>query len=144
MQHLKRRLKRCVEVQDSRKKRSPKDTVKKSTNWAISQHFGGAPDSEQYLSGVHQTVRWDIEQSAQRGPQLGALKSWHRTVRCAPNILGNGQIQRSTAIDPNGRLTWPGHQLVNNGCPVCTGLSGAPDDRSNNFSVQQLELWGRL
>jgi hypothetical protein len=41
--------------------------------WAVSQRTGGAPDSEQYLSDVLQTVQWDIGQSAQRGLQLGAL-----------------------------------------------------------------------
>jgi hypothetical protein len=31
---------------------------------------------------------------------------------------GNSQIQRSTATDPNGSLTWPGHQIMNSACPV--------------------------
>jgi hypothetical protein len=41
--------------------------------WTVSQHTGGTMDNEQYLSGVHRTVRWDTKKSAQRGPQLGAL-----------------------------------------------------------------------
>jgi hypothetical protein len=41
--------------------------------WAVSQRTSGAPDSEQYLSGVLRTIQWDIRQSAQRGLQLGAL-----------------------------------------------------------------------
>jgi hypothetical protein len=89
MQHLKRRPKRCVEVQDSRPKESQGNS-KKSKKRAVSQRSGGAPDS-----------------------------------------LANDRLrlfQRSTAIDLNGRLMWPGH----------TGLSGAPDDRSINFSVQRL------
>jgi hypothetical protein len=51
MQHLKRRLKRCVEVQDSRTKEA-KEKAKKSKKWVVNQRSGGAPDSEQYLSGV--------------------------------------------------------------------------------------------
>jgi hypothetical protein len=46
MQHLKRRHKRSVEVQDSKTKK-PKESAKKSMKWAVSQHTGGAPDSEQ-------------------------------------------------------------------------------------------------
>jgi hypothetical protein len=42
--------------------------------WAVSQRNGDAPDSEQYMSGVHRTVRWDTGQSAQRGLQLGTLE----------------------------------------------------------------------
>ena len=41
--------------------------MKKSMKWVVSQRIGGAPDSEQYLSGVYRTVRWDIGQSVQRG-----------------------------------------------------------------------------
>jgi hypothetical protein len=52
MQHLKRRHKRCVEVQDSRTKEA-QETAKKSMKWAVSQRTGGALDSEQYLSVVH-------------------------------------------------------------------------------------------
>jgi hypothetical protein len=33
---------------------------------AVSQRSGGAPDSEQYLSGVHRTIRCDTGQSTQR------------------------------------------------------------------------------
>jgi hypothetical protein len=65
--------------------------------WAVSQHSGGAPDSEQYMSDVHWAV-W-AESS-----QLGTLEV------VAPDCLGNGRIQRSTAKDLNGRLTWPGHR----------------------------------
>jgi hypothetical protein len=37
----------------------PKESTKKSMKREVSQRTSGAPDSEQYLSGVHQTVRWD-------------------------------------------------------------------------------------
>jgi hypothetical protein len=33
----------------------------------------------------------------------------------------------------NSRLTWPGHRTMNNRCPVCTRLSGAPVDRNIIF-----------
>jgi hypothetical protein len=68
MQHLKRRHKKRLEVQDSRTKK-PKETMKKSMKWSVTKCTGGAPDSEQCLSGVHLTVQWDTGQSAQRGPQ---------------------------------------------------------------------------
>jgi hypothetical protein len=35
-----------------------------------------------------------------------------RSRAVAPDSLGNGRIQWSTAIDPNGRLTCPGHRTV--------------------------------
>jgi hypothetical protein len=41
--------------------------------WAVSQRIGGALDSERYLSGVHRTIRWEIGQFAQWGPQPGTL-----------------------------------------------------------------------
>jgi hypothetical protein len=57
------------------------------------------------MSGVHRTVRWDTRQSAQRGPQ--------RVISDRDTGLsGNDRIQRSTAVDLNGRLMWPGHQTV--------------------------------
>jgi hypothetical protein len=46
MQHLKRRHKRYVEVQDSRGKEA-KETSNKSMKWAISQCTVGAPVNEQ-------------------------------------------------------------------------------------------------
>jgi hypothetical protein len=107
-------------------KKKPKEIVKKSKKRAVSQRSSGAPDSEHYLSGVHRTVRCVTGQSEQRGPQP-------RTLRCCSiglsGVLGNSQIQQSTAIDLNGRLTWPGHRT----CLVCTGLSDALDDKAVSF-----------
>jgi hypothetical protein len=45
MQHLKKRYKKKLEVQDSRIKK-PKGTVKKSMKWQTSQRTGGAPNNE--------------------------------------------------------------------------------------------------
>jgi hypothetical protein len=59
-------------------------------------------------------------------------------------LSGNGRIQRLTATNPNGRLTWSGHWIVNSACPVCTGLSGAPVDRNNSFLSNDYNLGGRL
>jgi hypothetical protein len=48
----------------------------------ISQRSGGAPDSEQYLFGVHWTVQCapdypvGTKQSKQRGPQPGTLERY--------------------------------------------------------------------
>jgi hypothetical protein len=58
MQHLKRRPKRCVEVQDSRSKEAKGNSEQIQEEgsqpaliwWRI-------PDNEQYMFGVHQTVR---------------------------------------------------------------------------------------
>jgi hypothetical protein len=85
-------LKRRVEVQDSKQKKQK--TAKKSMKWAVSQRSGGTPDSEQYLCGMHQTVWCDTGQSAQRAHNQGLSGLWHQTVRCAPDSLGNGRIQR--------------------------------------------------
>jgi hypothetical protein len=43
--------------------------------WAVSQHPGGASDSEQYMFGVHQNVRWDTqtETVCAEGSATGAL-----------------------------------------------------------------------
>jgi hypothetical protein len=62
----------------------------------------------------------------------------------APDCLGNGRIQRSIAIDPNGRLMWPGHQTVNSACLVYTGLSGAPVDRKLVLLSNDYNCGGRL
>jgi hypothetical protein len=51
MQHLRRRPKKSVEVQDSRSKEA-KEIVKKYKKRVASQRSGGAPDSEQYMSGM--------------------------------------------------------------------------------------------
>jgi hypothetical protein len=56
----------------------------------------------------------------------------------------NGQIQRSTATDPNGRLMWLGHRTVNSACSVCIGLSSAPIDKNNNFLSNGYNWWGML
>jgi hypothetical protein len=47
MQHLKRRHKRSIEVQDSRTKEAQGKKMKKSMKWAVSQRTRGALDSEQ-------------------------------------------------------------------------------------------------
>jgi hypothetical protein len=59
------------------------------------------------LSGVHQTVwqRSDPTVDCHR-PQRSA------DMARAPDCLGSGQIQRSTAANPNGRLTWQASDTV--------------------------------
>ena len=49
----------------------------------------------------------------------------HRTVRCAPDMSGAPTALRLPTVDCAiyGRKSGTGQ------CPVCTGLSGAPDDR---------------
>jgi hypothetical protein len=68
---------------------------------AVSQRTSGAPDNEQYMSGVHRTVRWD---TVQRGPQRALsdcstrLSVVHQTFWVT--VGSNSQLR------PNGRLTW--------------------------------------
>jgi hypothetical protein len=63
------------------------------------------------LSGVHRTV-------CTEGPT--DMHPWAAALDCpvCTGKSGNGRIQQSTVVDPNGWLTWPGHQTVNNACPV--------------------------
>jgi hypothetical protein len=68
------------------------------------------------LSGVHQTVWQQSDPTVDcRRPQRLA------DMARAPDCLGRGQIQRSTATDPNGRLTWQASDTVRCAldCSVC-------------------------
>ena len=93
------------------------------------------------------TGQWTITCPVGHGTVCTERHATRRSRAVAPDCpvctgqSGNGRIQRSTTIDPNGRLTWPGHRTVNSACPVCTGLSGAPVDRSNNFLSNDYN-WG--
>jgi hypothetical protein len=100
----------------SQEQKKPKESAKKSMKWAVSQHPGGARDSEQYpircapdclvctgLSGG------TPGQSTQRGPQR-ALSSCstgpsgvHRTVRCA-------RQQKVVVFCPMTRSVWGGYK----------------------------------
>jgi hypothetical protein len=74
----------------------------------------------------HRTVQWDNWTVCAEG----TVDRRHRAV--APDSLGNSRIQRSTATDPNGRLTWQS-----------TGLSSVGSvlvDRKLLISVQRLEM----
>jgi hypothetical protein len=93
MQHLKRRPKRCVEVQDSR----PKEIQENSEEI---QEVGSQPTHWWHtgLSRMHQTVC--IESSTNW--TLGVV-DW------TPDSLANDQqqiFQRSIVVALNGRLTW--------------------------------------
>ena len=59
-------------------------------------------------------------------PTVGKI---HRTVRCAPDMSGAPTAPRSSTVDCAifGRKSGTGQ------CPVCTGLSGAPDDRRQGW-----------
>jgi hypothetical protein len=88
--------------------------MKKFKKRTVSERSAGAPDC------LYREVR-----------NQGLSSAIAPTVWCAPNSLANCQLQRSTATDLNDQMTWLGHRT----CAVCTGLSSAPDDRSNSFSV---------
>ena len=117
---------------------------------------GGAPDSVQCarlprpkkpLSGIcrrrtakiHRTVRCasdcPVSQRSAK-PTVGrgicarhvawpTVGRGHRTVRCAPDMSGAPTAPRSATVGSAilRRKSGTGQ------CPVCTGLSGAPDDR---------------
>jgi hypothetical protein len=56
----------------------------------------------------------------------------HRTVRCAPDCPVRHQLpdlQRSATVD----CAVYGNKSGTGQCPVCTGLSGAPDDRRQGW-----------
>jgi hypothetical protein len=56
----------------------------------------------------------------------------HRTVRCAPDMSGAPTALRLPTVGfaVEGKKSGTGH------CPVCTGLSGAPDDRRQELPSQ--------
>ena len=121
---------------------------------------GGAPDSvrcarlprpKRPLSGfspatsakIHRTVRCAPDcpvSQRSAGPMVGCgicarhvagptVGRGHRTVRCAPDMFGAPTAPRSATVGRAilGRKSGTGH------CPVCTGLSGAPDDRRQGW-----------
>jgi hypothetical protein len=118
IQHLKRRHKKMRKSPRLNNKKKPEGISKETLEEGYQPVPGAAPDSEQYMSGVHRTVRCASDcpvrtglsdgttgQSAQRGRGQApsgcstGLSGVHRTI-------GNGRIQRSTATDANGWLTW--------------------------------------
>jgi hypothetical protein len=148
MQHLKRNHKKMHRSPILKNKRSPKKSAKKPKKRAVSQRLVA---HRTVLSGVHRTVRCGTGQSAQRGHRQalsgcstglsgGAPDSRHRTVRCAPD-----RRQRSDPTVDCYRRQRSADVACTGHCTVvvrwCTGLSGAPDDRKLQLSVQRL-VWG--
>ena len=121
---------------------------------------GGAPDSVRCarlprakwpLSGIcrrrtakiHRTVRCAPDcpvSQRSAGPTVGraicaghvaepTVGRGHRTVRCAPDMSGAPTAPRSATVGCAivGRKSGTGQ------CPVCTGLSGVPDDRRQDW-----------
>jgi hypothetical protein len=78
--------------------------------WAVSQHSGGTPDSEQYLSGVHRTIRCVADSLSREARSKGLSGAVAPNCPVCTGLSGNNRIQQSTATDLNGRLTWLGHQ----------------------------------
>jgi hypothetical protein len=82
------------------------------------------PWSEQPTSALveHQTVNGTFRCATDYPVGHRAVYTERAATRrsrdVAPDCLGNVWIQLPIAIDPNDRLTWLGHRIVNNGCPV--------------------------
>jgi hypothetical protein len=124
---------------------------------------GGAPDSVRCarlarancpLSGIHRrrtpiihrTVRCAPDcpvSQRSAGPTVGraicaghvaepTTRRGHRTIRCAPDMSG-----APTALWlPTVGCAIYGKKSGTGQCPVCTGLSGAPDDRRQDLPSQ--------
>ena len=116
----------------------------------VHRTVSGAPDSlgaNCPLSGIcrrrtakiHRTVRCAPDcpvSQRSAGPTVGraicaghvaepTARRGHRTVRCAPDMSG-----APTALwRPTVGCVVQGKKSGTGQCPVCTGLSGAPDDR---------------
>jgi hypothetical protein len=99
MQHLKRRHKRTLEVEDSR--------TKKAQRISKEIHEVGSQPAPWWRTG-----QWIASCLVCTDCPVGHPDSLRREAHdgrsrsVAPDYLGNGRIQRSTATDPNGRLTW--------------------------------------
>jgi hypothetical protein len=88
---------------------------------------------------IHRTVRCAPDSPVSQrsaGPTVGraictghvaepTARRGHRTVRCAPDMSGapTALWLPTVGFAVEGKKSGTGH------CPVCTGLSGAPDDR---------------
>jgi hypothetical protein len=59
-------------------------------------------------------------------------KRRHRTVRCAPDMSGAPTALWLPTVD----FAVEGKKSGTRHCPVCTGLSGAPDDRRQELPSQ--------
>jgi hypothetical protein len=94
------------------------------------------------MSGVHRTVRCDIEATYTSTPTAtcSALNARQRAQKSGTPILAHRTLystcpvrhrtsrprrQSSNGRNPTTLVTWLAHRT----CPVCTGLSGAPYDR---------------
>jgi hypothetical protein len=112
---------------------------------AVSQHTGGAPDSEQQPVWCAPDCPVGHRAVCAEWPTDWRPRAATPDCPVCTGQFGNGRIQQSTVANPNGRLTWPRHRTVNNACPVCTGLSGAPVDRkllllSNGYNCGGLKI----
>ena len=85
-----------------------------------------APDCPVSQRSAEPTVGRRICARHVAGPTVGR---GHRTVRCAPDMSGAPTAPRSATVGCAilGRRSGTGQ------CPVCTGLSGAPDDRRQRW-----------
>ena len=73
MQHLKRRHKKKHRESKTQEQKKPEGINEETLGKGCQPVSGGAPDSEQYLSGAHRTVRWDNRTVRAEGLKTGAL-----------------------------------------------------------------------
>ena len=74
--------------------------------WAVSQHPGGAPDSEQYPIQCAPDCPVGLPDSLRREAHNRRSQVVASNCTVCMDSLGNSRIQRSTARDPNCRPTW--------------------------------------
>jgi hypothetical protein len=89
----------------------------------------GAPDCPVSQLSARQTVGRAICARHVAEPTVGR---GHRTVRCAPDCPVRHRLpdlQRPATVD----CAVYGNKSGTGQCPVCTGLSGAPDDRRQGW-----------
>jgi hypothetical protein len=137
VQHLKRRHKRSVEVQDSRTKEA-------QGNSKEIHEVGSQPGALVAHRTVNSNLSGGTPESLRRGARNQAPSS------CSIGLPGVHWTVR-VMVGSNGRLLPTirsadvvGHRIVNSACPVCTGLSGAPIDKKVLLLSNGYNYEGRL
>ena len=95
--------------------------------------LSGAPPEQRLVGANGYLRRIKCARSARRSQARPYWCTGQGTVhvRCAPDIQAGPEVRSSNGRNPTTLVTWLGHRT----CPVCTGLSGAPSNRSEEPHV---------